>query len=283
MPTITLSATTDVNLNQTLTVDELKQNFLFGLPLEKDGKVIPNSLYEFHLKAAQDVIEGLLNVKLQRQIIEERKDFIYDDWVHWSYVKGSYPVVYPVELHGFLGTTRQVSYPQSWLQAKKTNDGKLYSRHLFMVPTYNSAATHNNAIIFSGVMPNLNWYASYGANGHIPIYWNMKYVTGFHVIPHDILSAMGMLASLSILPILSDFLMGNTQVGITGSGIGWGINSKSISIDGLSQSLSSGASNGIFNARLKQYQERLGDIEGNKKGELKRLMDYYGQLIWITA
>lgn len=151
-----------------------------------------------------------------------------------------------------------------------------------MVPTYNSV-TSQNSIIFSGVMPNLNWFASYGANGQIPSYWSQEYITGFDTIPKDIINAIGMLASISFLAILSDMLMGNSQSGETGSGIGWGINSKSISIDGLSQSLSSSAKDGIFKTRIQQYQQTLGDVKGQKSGELQRLIDYYNSILMICA
>lgn len=283
MPQIVFSTKSNKNTKEILSVDDLKQRYLFGLPLEKDGQQIPSVLFEYYIDVAKEQVEGLLNIKLDRQIISEQKDFFYDDWVHWSYVKATYPVMCPIALRGFLGTTKQVDYPRQWLQARKTSDGKLYSRILYMVPTYNSV-TSQNSIIFSGVMPNLNWYASYGANGQIPCYWNMEYVTGFDQVPADLINIVGMLASIQILGLLSDMLMGNRQVGINGSGIGWGINSKSISIDGLSQSLSSGAGNGIFNARIKQYQQQLGSyVGGNEPGELQRLIDYYGNFTWITA
>lgn len=282
MPQIIFSTKSKKNTKQVLSVDDLKQKYLFGLPLEKDGVAMPTEMFEHYISVAKEQIESMLSIKLDKQIVKEQKDFFYDDWVHWSYVKATYPVMCPIALRGFLGTTKQVDYPRQWLQARKTNDGKLYSRILYMVPTYNSV-TSQNSIIFSGVMPNLNWYASYGANGQIPCYWNMEYVTGFDKVPSDILHAVGMLAAIQVLGVLSDMLMGNRQAGLLGSGVGWGINSKSISIDGLSQSISSGAGNGIFNARIKQYLEQLGDVHGNKPGELQRLIDYYGSFTWITA
>jgi hypothetical protein len=280
MPRITLSCISLKNTQQTMSVDDLKLKYLFGLPLEKDGQPIPEEVYEFYLDAAVQQVEELLSLKLNKTVIEEQKDFYYDDWVHWSYIKASYPVVYPRFLRGFLGTTKQVDYPQSWLQARKTNDGKLYSRMLYMVPTYNST-TSQNSIIFSGVMPNLNWFASRGANGQIPSYWNMTYITGFDRVPSDIIHIIGMLASIQILIVLSDVLMGNNSG--DESGMGWGINSKSVSIDGLSQSLSSGAGTGIFNARVKMYTQQLGDLSGRQPGELQRLIDYYNAIAMTCA
>lgn len=283
MSRITLSLPSIKSTQQILTADDLKQKYLFGLPLEKDGVAIPNEVFDWHISTAKEQLESLLNIKFDRQIIKEQKDFFYDDWVQWSYVKANYPVVHPIALKGYLGTTKQVEYPPSWLKARQTSDNKLYSRILYMVPTFGSV-TSQNSIIFSGVMPNLNWFASYGAKGQIPCYWNMEYLTGFEKTPPDIIHAIAMLASVQILLIASDMLMGNNhQAGMSGTGIGWGVNSKSISIDGLSQSVSSGAINGIFSARIKQYVAQLGDLTGRNQGELSRLINYYSDMNWIVA
>lgn len=287
MPQLVLNARSNKNTNQFFSSKEFKTKYLYGLPIDKDGASIPEDVFDFYINVAKEQIESLLNLRLDKQIIKEQKDFYYDDWIHWSYLKTTYPVVCPIALDGFLGTTKQVKYPRQWLQARKTNDGKLYSRILYMVPTYNNVNSQNS-IIFSGVMPNLNWYASHRANNHIPCYWNIEYVTGFDKVPADIINVVGMLASIQILAKLSDILMGARQAGIGGQnstgGIGWGVNSKSISIDGLSQSISSGASNGIFSARIKLYQQQLGSyVGGNEPGELQRLIDYYGNFTWITA
>lgn len=286
MPKITLicACEKDTSKSPIISMGDFKMKYLQGLPLEKDGVPLPDSLFEHYIQVAVEQIEGLLGLKLQRQVIEEDKDFRYDDWVNWSYVKASYPVVCPISLDGFLGTTKQAKYPRQWLVSRKTNDGKLYSRIMYMVPSYPASMGNQNSIVVSGVIPSLNWFASYRGNGHIPCYWRLRYVTGWKKIPSEIIDAVGKLATLQILPIISDMLMGNNVSGIQGSGVGWGISSKSISIDGLSQSLSSTApQGGVFGARSKQYIDALGDTSGRNPGELQRLIDYYKDFNWIVA
>lgn len=282
--TLSCSCEKDTSKSPIISLEDFKGKYLYGLPLEKDGRPIPDTLLEHYLEVAVEQIEGLLNLKLRKQIIEEDKDFRYDDWVNWSYVKASYPVVCPISLDGFLGTTKQAKYPRHWLSSRNTNDGKLYSRILYMIPTYPSAMGNQNSIVVSGIIPSLNWFASYRGNGHIPCYWKLRYVTGWDKIPTEIVDAVCKIATLQILPILSDMLMGNSTAGIQGSGVGWGISSKSISIDGLSQSLSSTApQGGVFGARSKQYLDSLGDTAGRNSGELQRLIDYYKDINWIVA
>lgn len=267
-----------------VSVEDFKTKYLYGLPLEKDGQQIPDEVYENFLEVASEQIEMLLNVKLRIQLVKEDKDFRYDDWINWSYVKATYPVVCPIQLNGFLGTTKQAKYPRQWLVSRKTDDGKLYSRIIYMVPTYPAAMGNQNSIVVSGIIPALNWFSAYKGNGHIPCYWNLEYITGWSKIPIEIQDAICKLAAVQFLLILSDMMMGNANSKITGTGVGWGISSKSISIDGLSQSLSSTApQGGIFGARIKQYNDLLGDINGKNSGELQRLIEYYKDLNWMTA
>lgn len=267
-----------------ISVEDFKLKYLYGLPLEKDGVTIPDDIFINMIDVAVQQVEMLLNLKLKKVIITEQKDFRYDDWVHWSYVKATYPVVCPVSLDGYLGTTKQAAYPRQWLTARKTDDGKLYSRILYMVPAYGAASGNQNSIVVSGIIPSLNWFAAYRGNGHIPCYWTLSYVTGWTKVPAEILDAVCKIAVVQLLPIISDMLMGNANSNIQGSGVGWGISSKSISIDGLSQSLSSTApQSGIFGARMKEYKDALGDTAGKNSGELQRIIDYYKDLNWIVG
>lgn len=283
MPKITLIANSEKNTSSTvLTVEDFKLLYLYGLPLEKDGTAVPDEIFEQALESSIERVENLLNLKLRRTLITEEKDFRYDDWINWSYVKATYPVVCPIGLDGYLGTTKQARYPRQWLVARATSDGKLYSRILYMVPTYPAAGGNQNSIVISGILPSLNWFAAYKGNGHIPCYWTLQYITGWNKIPAEIVNVIGKLATLQLLPILSDLQMGT--VGQSGTGIGWGISSKSISIDGLSQSLSSTApQGGVFGARQKQYATELGETDGSKGGQIKELIDFYKDLNWMVG
>lgn len=284
MGAITLVCRSAINTSQRITsIEDFKLKYLYGIPLEKDGIPIPDQVFENALEVAEQQIEMLLNIKLKKTIINEQKDFRYDDWINWSYVKASYPVVCPLGLDGYLGSTKQAKYPAQWLTARKTDDGKLYSRIIYMVPTYPASAGNQNSIVVSGIIPSLNWFNG-SRGGHIPCYWTLKYITGWSNVPPEIINAIYKIASIQLLVIISDILMGNANANISGSGVGWGISSKSISIDGLSQSLSSTApQGGIFGARTKQYATDLGDTNGKNPGELQRLIDYYKDINWITA
>lgn len=289
MPTtLTLSTSFTVDLLSVISVHDVKMRYLSGIP-------IPNSIseetLEFFLSSALSEVETYLGLKLSKQVIEETKDFSNVDWRSWGYLRATYPVVHPIQLEGYLGTTKQITYPSTWLSSKLNNDGKSYSRQINLVPTRNSA--HSEALIYSGIMPQQQYFMS----TNIPNYWTMKYVTGWDTPPSDILDAVGMLMSIKVLQIISDALQSGAMTQVTNAqgqtvatgngsafgGIGFGLTSKSVSIDGLSQSYSSyvNGQTGIWGARLKQYTDIMNPKQPGSL--LNRLKDQYGGLEMAVA
>lgn len=284
MPTIAFQTVNQLNLNTPLSVADFKQNFLSGIPLPDS---ITDETLSFFINASLSELESTLHIKLLKQPIKENKTFYRDDWMQWGFVKATYPIHCITRLKGVLGQVTQVDFAKDWLSIRKTNDNKTYGRVIEIVP--NSSATHSQLTIYSGVLPNLYYMNS----RNIPNYWQLEYVTGWSNPPAELINALGMLASINVLQLISDALMAGTakmvvdgngrQVlasnGTMFSGIGLGMSSKSISLDGLSQSVSSFANGqtGIWGARLSQYAAQM-DI--SKPGTLlNRLHDMYGQVV----
>ena len=84
---------------------------------------------------------------------------------------------------------------------------------------------------------------------NIPDYWDFQYTTGFDLddLPYDLMNVVGKIATFGPLGIAGDLILG---AGIAG---------QSLSVDGLSQSISSTASatSSGYNARLLQYEREL--------------------------
>ena len=273
MPQITFQISSKVDVNQILSAKDMKGIFLAGLPLDKLD-LLDDSTYDFYINAATDFIEQQLTIKLNKTIISEDKDFGQDDFTHWGFIQASYPAVVAVSLNGYFGETLQVKYPKQWLSCRSTSDDKLYSRQIYIVPAQNSA--QSNLLIYSGLMPNAGFF---GANRTIPQYWKLSYVTGFDNIPQTIVQAIGMVATIQMLGILSDLIV---KGGKNLPGIGFGVSSKSISLDGLSQNSGTylNGNNSIFGARIKQMSDQLMNPE---KGLLESLRQYYGGIILGSA
>lgn len=260
MPQLTFKVRYKKDTSLIVSVSDFKNKFLFGVDLQRYGKEMPDYVYEQMILASQQKIEEFLQVKLIKQIYFEEKNFYSDDWRHWSYIPTQYPVACPLQAAGFLGTVRQVEYPREWLSAKSTSDGQYLQRQINMVPNANS--THNQ-IVYVGMMPHTGMFN----NRQIPNYWKLTYVTGWDrdKIPQTILTVIGKIAALDILAVASDGMLQYPGVGST-----------SISLDGLSQSISSFANGttGIFGARAKSYLDELYGRSG-RDGELQRLKDTY--------
>lgn len=275
---ITFQIKSTDNTNNPLSVIDLKENFLQGIPLKKGGNAISDSTIQFYLNSAVEQLESILAIKIKQQVIIERKDFISDDWIQWGYIKATYPIVCANSLTGYFANKPFITYPSDWLSRRVTNDYKTQSRDFRLVPgsgpvSYNtSVALYISSI---GINPYFSWWRN---NRTLPNYWELKYITGFpsNMVPADILQAVGMLATIPILGLAHDLQAGST--------LGYGVASKSISIDGLSQSVStfSNGQTGIFGARMKQYSEQLFGVNG-RPGLVDTLKDAYSSIIMAVC
>lgn len=271
MAELTLNFPSKISLSQVITANDLRERYLFGIQLQQNGQPLHDNVFDNFIEVATQELEKYLAIKIPLQVFKESKHYSYDDWLSWGYIKTSYWILHPVALDGFIGTVRQVHYPQEWLSVRKTSDHTTLSRNMYIVPNANT--TYQQAIAYTGVLPNTGGWR--GANG-TPNYWNMEYVTGFVVVPKDIENVIAMLASVNLL-IASNESMASALGAL-------GTSSKSISLDGLSQSISMyvNGQTGIFGARISQYLGMLTGQGGNQ-GLLDRLRDYYGSLIIAVA
>jgi hypothetical protein len=241
----------------------LLNNFLFGIPLcTTDGRELSLETVKQKIIAAQKQMEGFLQLKLNKQIVIEDRDWHANEFSNWGFIKTSYPVNTPYELKGFLNEVPQVEYPKEWLSVKKINNNDPVFRNIHLIPNsgLNGGATmNNNAFVYSGSVTLLGYL---GAN-YIPNYWKCRYCTGWTDIPADISQAIAHLATVQLLAMIGDYLLG---VGVT---------SSSLSLDGISQSISNTKSSqgGLFAGRIKQTLEEL-------KNELSDLKGIYRGMIF---
>lgn len=268
MPQIALSMKSEKRTREIFSIEELKERFLYGIKIQKNGKDLPDSTYAFFIDFAKEQIEKYLAIKLSLQIYQEDKNFNASDWRLWSQIKASYPVICGLGVEGFVGTVRQVTYPKEWISVKKSQED-LYSRLIHIVPNTGSTF-HQTAAIYTGLYPNSG---NIGGGQNTPNFWTVRYITGFKKIPSDIQTAVGMLAAINILAVGNETIA--SALGVLGT------SSKSISIDGLSQSVSMymNGQAGVFGARIKQYTEAL----AGEKGLLQMLKDYYGAILFTTG
>ena len=238
MGSLSLTISYAKNTGLVLNASELKQLYFTGIKLEDQYQnPISNETIEFYIEAAQKELEDYLSIKLTRQAYQENRDYMFDDWIQWGYIPTTYPVVSPISLKGFLNTTLQVDYPSTWLSAKgQSNDEGSYHRSISTVPVQGTASIASGNSVYVGLVPLSSRFGS----KTVPNYWASRYSTGFNVIPADILAYIGKMAAMNILALLNELISGQP-----------GVSNKSISIDGVSQTVNSQAG---YAARIKLYQ-----------------------------
>jgi len=253
MPSLQFDILFKKNEGLILSPFELLELYFYGIKIEsEDGTEISNQVLATYIEGAQREIEKYLNIKLVPQIIEEDKDFYREDFRTFNYLRTTYPVVKPISLFGFFADIKQIEYPPEWLTFRKTSDGELFLRHLYVIPGAQQAEVF--PVIFSGITPHLYFLGQ----PSLPSYWKIRYKTGFDTVPIDLLDIIGKLAAIKLFHILGDIILGA------------GIASTSLGIDALSQSISttSSATNSGYGARILGYVEDI-------KRSLPRLKNFY--------
>lgn len=260
----TLNIKYSKNSGRVFSADEIRSLYFFGIPLTnpETGDQMQDDVIEFYIETVQQEMEDFLNLKFVKQIYTENRNFKRTDWIEWGHLNTTFPVVKPLSLQGFLNTTLQVDYPGEWLSSKQSSDNRLYYRKINLVPIHGSANSLSSNVVYAGVAPHVGYFGQ----SNLPNYWEIKYVTGWDTIPKNIMDVIGKMVAINIFHQLGDII------------VGAGIASKSIGIDGLSQSISTTASatNAGYGARILGY---LKDLERT----LPMLRNTYNKIQFTVA
>lgn len=227
-------------------IDDLKNNYLFGLLgdfVDPNTKCPPGDDYfDYHLTAAIGYVEMILNIKITpTRIVDEQHDYDIQDYRHFGYLQcNQWPVLEFERLAAVYPTRTEIfEFPVSWIR------GKLQHGIIQIVP---QSGTISQVILGQGgaFLPTI-----YSKLSVLPNLWHVDYIVGFAggKIPPDVKDAVMKRAAINVLHQAGELIGG------------LGINSFSVSIDGLSQStgLNKGTGN-IFAHRIAAYQKELEDL-----------------------
>lgn len=249
MATLRLKIRYNKNMEMILSPTELRENYLFGIPIsssDNEERLSSSSLMQYII-SAQSLTENLFNVKFIKQVIEENRDFNRQEFMSWGYIRTTYPIDYIDNLEGWINDVCQITYPREWLSIKKIEKVAVY-RNVYLIPNTGSrdgATMTQNSLVYNGLSPHLGWF---GQN-YIPNYWRPRYVTGWDKTPADLLEFVSKAAAVNFLGVIGDVIYGV------------GISSLNISLDGVSQNtpLTRSAQGGLFQGRIKQYIDDMND------------------------
>jgi hypothetical protein len=202
-----------------MSVEELKQIYLFGLDLTDDaGNPFPDLMFEHGIRWALANVERQLDIRVRPTLfVGERYDYYRDDYINWTFIKLRESPVLSVSRVAVMwpSDTEVIEFPDKWIQLR-ADVGQVN-----IVP---SSGTLSQVLLTSGgsFLPLLASGIDFVPNG-----LEVDFVAGFAdgQVPMDIRDVIGKYATFPILNTAGDLIAGA------------GIANKSISIDGLSQTI----------------------------------------------
>lgn len=219
----------------------LRDNYLFGVPLEDMyGNKMTEDLLNHYIKAAIEYTQRMLQIAVVPQDIEEQHDYYRSDFNNWGFMQlFKRPIIDVESMSLFLGNREVVKFPKEWLKVSKITG------QVQMFPHEGGAS---GMIIGRGgnMMPLVT-----GQYQSAPQMWTVKYKAGMEDIPEDMVEYIMKRASVGILQVWGDLI------------IGAGIANQTISIDGLSQSIGTTQSPEFSGAgaRIKNYTDDMKILE----------------------
>lgn len=231
-----------------VSVDELRDNYLFGLDLsDDDGNPFPDRMLDWYIRAGVDWLAKELDVDLVAKThTNEVHDHYANDYARWGYFQlNYYPVVAIDEVYfQYPSMTEKSVISNQWVVLEDEGESGVVQ----IVPGQGNIA---DILMIPGALLPM-WS---GATGRVPAIWHFTYRAGFEpgTAPPDIKHAISMWAAIGVLNIAGDLI------------VGAGIASKSVSLPGLSQNINttSSATNAGFGARIIEYQKEIKQLIPN--------------------
>lgn len=227
----------------------LRENYLFGVPLEDMyGNKMKEGMLEHYIKSAIEHTQRMLQILIQpTEIADEVHDYYSNDFMQWSFmILHKRPILKVSALSMYFGGSEMFRIPLDWVRTYP-NSGQI---QLFPV----SGSSGSLILTSNGsFMPTI-----LGQYQNAPGLWRISYTAGMEDIPEDMVEYIMKRASVGILQVWGDLI------------IGAGIANQTISIDGLSQSIGTTQSPEFSGAgaRIKNYMDDMKELE-------KRLKDTY--------
>lgn len=227
----------------------LRENYLFGVPLEDMyGNQMKESMLEHYIKSAIQHTQRMLQINIEPiEVVDEVHDYYAGDFLNWSYMQlHKRPVMEVTAMNMSFGDRKMFDIPVGWIRTHEIS-GQL---QLFPVSGSSGSIILTQNGSFMPLMV--------GTYSNAPSIWRVSYRAGMDDIPEDLAEYIFKRASIGILQVWGDLI------------IGAGIANQTISLDGLSQSIGTTQSPEFSGAgaRIKNYSDDMKDLE-------KRLKDTY--------
>lgn len=251
------------NVGPLISVEEMKNDYLFGIDLQdQQGNPFTPEMFQSYINSAISLLEHELDIHIVPYRVVEDRDYILNWYADWGYMTlNEYPVVNLISMEMIYfedannNPTVIQTIPNEWIRLQD-HDGMIR-----LIP--NARFPANLQVDNSG-----NFFPEVLRSTMVPNLWRFTYTAGFEdgKVPNLINQAIGLLASIQAMSL------GGIQV------FGPGVAAKSISLDGLSQSISTtnNAANAAYSQVIAEYKDLLyGRDKEMKSGIINTLRYYY--------
>ena len=222
------------------TPEVITGDYLFGIPLlDEDGNELGEPIIENWIERGIAQLETELMIHIKPTAVEEVHDYYVDEYMEFCYLQlYNYPVISVESVKASYAGQEIIDFPADWIRTYKSTG------QVQLVPTTGSLSQvllgHGSGVLLPLITARLS---------HMPHLFTVNYTSGFEEgkVPADICDVIAMKACIGILNILGDILLGA------------GIASQSVSIDGMSESITTtqSAENSAYSARIRQYERQI--------------------------
>lgn len=226
-----------------LSVQDLKRRYLHAVDFrDNNGNELPDDVFSFYIDSAITHVEQDCGIYINPVQINEDRDYVLNDYLQWCILELYENPVIRIDKFEirFLKNDTFVQFPDDWIRLDN------------MTGMIRIAATMGQ--IDNWVMTQFSYLPRLMTRvADFPHFFHIEYTAGFEQdkIPKNVNHLIGLIAAIDALNIAGDIILGA------------GIASQSLSLDGLSQSISStsSATNAGYGARILQYLKQVKDLK----------------------
>lgn len=253
-------------LEPLLTAEELITRFLVGIPLVsrmKDPRtnkpmVITNDMLKDYINRAVNTAETEMSIDIMPVKYSEKAPFIKADYDNFGYFMTQHKPVYSLDYLSIRPADNIDVFvvPLQWVETAYMAYGQINIIPLTLAITSTGVANFQvgGGSVFLNILGNKPW---------VPAFWAIEYTTGFKdgMIPSIINDLIGCIAAQQVLSMLAaTYAM---------------VQSSSLSIDGISQSVSTPGP--------KVFKDRLEELAEQRKLLTNKVKKMFQQKFTITA
>jgi hypothetical protein len=252
-------------LEPTISPDQLKYRFLFGIPLVSQirdpitgqAQILTDDALKDLVSGAMQQAELETGLDIRPVLRKEKKPFDRNTYESYGFFQLEHTPVSNLKHLAVTPANGQEVYsvPLEWVETALAVRGQIN-----IIPM--TAAFIQGGYVPAGTSGAAYFFAVLGQRHWVPAYWEIQYVSGFPdgLVPRTVNDLIGTIAAMDILSMLGA-TYGRAQ-------------SYSLGLDGLSQSISTPGPN--------LFQVRMEELKDKKTQLLKKIKAYGGKKIFTS-